>query len=73
MLKGVYVFLIMIEIEMIVVFDLNGFRLLFIGMLGDVYVVVLEICVFDVVGVMYFCEVELGEMLIINDEGMKLE
>lgn len=70
MVKGVYVFVILIEDMMMVVFDFYGLCLLLIGWLGDVYVVVFEICVFDIVGVVYECDVELGELFIINDEGI---
>lgn len=73
MLKGAYAFLIMTETEMIVALDPNGLRPLSIGMMGDAYVVASETCAFDVVGATYLREVEPGEMLIINDEGMKSE
>ncbi|AGN35185.1 amidophosphoribosyltransferase [Bacillus paralicheniformis] len=73
MLKGAYAFLIMTEKEMIVALDPNGLRPLSIAMLGDAYVVASETCAFDVVGATYLRDVEPGEMLIINDEGMKSE
>ena len=63
----------MTETEMIVALDPNGLRPLSIGMMGDAYVVASETCAFDVVGATYLREVEPGEMLIINDEGMKSE
>lgn len=71
--KGVFVYFLLIGNEMIVVLDLNGFCLFLIGKMGDVYVVVFEICVFDVVGVIYICDVELGELFIINDEGIYVD
>ncbi|MEX3913770.1 amidophosphoribosyltransferase [Bacillus paralicheniformis] len=73
MLKGAYAFLIMTEKEMIVALDPNGLRPLSLAMLGDAYVVASETCAFDVVGATYLRDVEPGEMLIINDEGMKSE
>ncbi|MBR3205864.1 MAG: amidophosphoribosyltransferase [Bacillus sp. (in: Bacteria)] len=73
MLKGAYAFLIMTETEMIVALDPNGLRPLSLGMLGDAYVVASETCAFDVVGATYLRDVEPGEMLIINDEGLKSE
>lgn len=73
MLKGAYAFLIMTEKEMIVALDPNGLRPLSVAMLGDAYVVASETCAFDVVGATYLRDVEPGEMLIINDEGMKSE
>ncbi|KAA6447850.1 amidophosphoribosyltransferase [Bacillus swezeyi] len=73
MLKGAYAFLIMTETEMIVALDPNGLRPLSIAMLGDAYVVASETCAFDVVGATYLRDVEPGEMLIINNEGMQSE
>ncbi|MED4411283.1 amidophosphoribosyltransferase [Bacillus licheniformis] len=73
MLKGAYAFLIMTEKEMNVALDPNGLRPLSVAMLGDAYVVASETCAFDVVGATYLRDVEPGEMLIINDEGMKSE
>ncbi|MBR0607443.1 MULTISPECIES: amidophosphoribosyltransferase [Bacillus] len=73
MLKGAYAFLIMTETEMIVALDPNGLRPLSLGMLGDAYVVASETCAFDVVGATYLRDVEPGEMLIINDDGLKSE
>ncbi|MFS0655508.1 amidophosphoribosyltransferase [Bacillus sp. 179-C3.3 HS] len=73
MLKGAYAFLIMTEKEMIVALDPNGLRPLSLGMLGDAYVIASETCAFDVVGATYLRDVEPGEMLIINDEGLKSE
>ncbi|MEC1357853.1 amidophosphoribosyltransferase [Bacillus haynesii] len=73
MLKGAYAFLIMTEKEMIVALDPNGLRPLSVAMLGNAYVVASETCAFDVVGATYLRDVEPGEMLIINDEGMKSE
>ncbi|MCY9282181.1 amidophosphoribosyltransferase [Bacillus haynesii] len=73
MLKGAYAFLIMTEKEMIVALDPNGLRPLSVAMLGDAYVVASETCAFDVVGATSLRDVEPGEMLIINDEGMKSE
>ncbi|MDM5297102.1 amidophosphoribosyltransferase [Bacillus pumilus] len=73
MLKGAYAFLIMTETEMIVALDPNGLRPLSLGMLGDAYVIASETCAFDVVGATYLRDVEPGEMLIINDDGLKSE
>lgn len=73
MLKGAYAFLLMTETEMIVALDPNGLRPLSLGMLGDAYVVASETCAFDVVGATYLREVEPGELLIINDEGLTSE
>ena len=73
MLKGAYAFLIMTETEMMVALDPNGLRPLSIGRLGDAYVVASETCAFDIVGATYEREVEPGELLVINDEGLHSE
>jgi amidophosphoribosyltransferase len=73
MLKGAYAFLVMTETELMVALDPHGLRPLSIGMLGDAYVVASETCAFDVVGAQFIRDVLPGELLIINDEGMKSE
>ncbi|MED4018144.1 amidophosphoribosyltransferase [Sutcliffiella cohnii] len=73
LLKGAYAFLIMTETEMMVALDPNGLRPLSLGMLGDAYVVASETCAFDIIGATYLRDVEPGELLIINDEGLHSE
>jgi amidophosphoribosyltransferase len=73
MLKGAYAFLILTETELLVALDPNGLRPLSIGRLGDAYIVVSETCALDVVGATYVRDVEPGELLIINDEGITSE
>ncbi|HZH61306.1 MAG TPA: amidophosphoribosyltransferase [Metabacillus sp.] len=73
MIKGAYAFLIMTENEMMVALDPNGLRPLSIGVMGDAYVVASETCAFDVVGAKYERDVQPGELLIINDEGIRSE
>lgn len=73
MLKGAYAFLIMTESELMVALDPNGMRPLSIGMLGGAYVVASETCAFDVVGAEFIRDVEPGELVIINDDGIHSE
>lgn len=73
MIKGAYAFLIMTENEMMVALDPNGLRPLSIGVMGDAYVIASETCAFDVVGAKYERDVQPGELLIINDEGIRSE
>lgn len=73
MLKGAYAFLILTEDQMMVAQDPNGLRPLSIGLLGDAYVVASETCALDIVGAVYIRDVEPGELLIINDEGLTSE
>lgn len=73
MLKGAYAFLVMTEKEMLVALDPNGLRPLSIGRIGDSYVIASETCAFDIVGAEFVRDVVPGELLIINDEGMRSE
>ncbi|TDL30623.1 amidophosphoribosyltransferase [Jeotgalibacillus sp. S-D1] len=73
MLKGAYAFVIMTETELMVALDPNGLRPLSLGKIGDGYVVASETCAFDIIGAEYIRSVEPGELLIINDEGIRSE
>jgi amidophosphoribosyltransferase len=73
MLKGAYAFLVMTENQMMVALDPNGLRPLSIGRLGDAFVVASETCAFDVVGAVYERDVEPGELLIIDENGIRSE
>ena len=73
MIKGAYAFILMTEKKMMVALDPNGLRPLSIGKLGDSYVVASETCAFDIIGAKYERDVEPGEFLIINDEGIHSE
>lgn len=70
MIKGAYAFVIMTETELIIALDPNGLRPLSIGKLGEAYVVASETCAFDIVGATYLRDVQPGELIIINNEGM---
>jgi amidophosphoribosyltransferase len=73
MLQGAYAYLLMTETELIVALDPYGLRPLSIGRLGDSYVVASETCAFDIVGADYIRDVQPGEMLIINHDGVRSE
>jgi amidophosphoribosyltransferase len=70
-LQGAYSLLIMTEDEMIAVRDPYGFRPLSIGKYDGAYVVSSETCAFDLIGAAYSRDVEPGEMVIINRDGLK--
>ncbi|CCQ21276.1 Amidophosphoribosyltransferase [Listeria monocytogenes] len=53
--------------------DPNGFRPLSIGRIGDSYVVASETCAFETVGAEFVRDVEPGELIIINDDGLRIE
>ena len=73
MLKGAYAFLVMTETEMMVALDPHGLRPLSIGKLGEAYVVASETCALDIVGAEFIRDVQPGELLVINDDGMTSE
>lgn len=73
MLKGAYAYLIMTEEAMLVALDPNGFRPLSLGKLGDAYVVASETCAFDIIGAEFVRDVLPGELLMIDDEGIRSE
>ncbi|UTE72612.1 amidophosphoribosyltransferase [Rossellomorea marisflavi] len=73
MVKGAYAFVIMTEDELMVALDPHGLRPLSLGKIGDAYCVASETCAFDIVGAEFIRDVEPGELLVINDEGVTAE
>jgi amidophosphoribosyltransferase len=71
-IKGAYSMIIMSEDTLIAAKDPNGFRPLCLGRLGTGgYVVASESCALDLVEAEYIREVEAGEILIINPNGLR--
>ncbi|HJV16670.1 MAG TPA: amidophosphoribosyltransferase [Bacillales bacterium] len=70
MLKGAYAYLIMTEAELMIALDPNGIKPLSLGQLGDAYVVASETCAFDVIGAEFIRDVQPGELLILNENGL---
>ncbi|WP_100371656.1 amidophosphoribosyltransferase [Bacillus sp. FJAT-45037] len=73
MLKGAYAFAVMNEDQLMVALDPNGLRPLSIGRLGDAYVVASETCAFDIIGATYERDVQPGELVVIDDDGLRSE
>ncbi|WP_408863278.1 amidophosphoribosyltransferase [Aneurinibacillus thermoaerophilus] len=73
MIKGAYALLVMTENKMIVALDPNGLRPLALGKIDDAYVVASETCAFETVGAEYIRDVEPGEMIIMDEEGLRSE
>ncbi|WP_050613879.1 amidophosphoribosyltransferase [Bacillus testis] len=73
LVKGAYAFVVMGEREMIVALDPHGLRPLSLGRLGDAYVIASETCALDLVGAEFVRDIDPGELLVINDEGVKAE
>ncbi len=70
-IKGAYSMVIMSEEALIAIRDPNGFRPLCLGRLNSGYVIASETCAFDLVEAKYEREVEPGEILIINKNGLR--
>jgi amidophosphoribosyltransferase len=69
--EGAYSLLILTEKEMVAARDPFGFRPLVLGQLKDAPVVASETCAFDLIGAKFVREIEPGEILLINEEGIK--
>jgi len=70
-LRGAYSLLIVTNETILAARDPLGFRPLAIGKLGDTYVIASETCAFDLIGAEYLRDVEPGEILLIDKEGLK--
>jgi len=68
--SGAFSLIIMTEHELIAIRDPYGFRPLSIGRHDGSYVVASETCAFDLIGAKYIRDVEPGEMVIINENGI---
>src|SRR3954469_13344356 len=69
-IEGAYSLVIMTEHELIGVRDPHGFRPLSIGKVGDAWVLASETCAFDLINAKFVRDVEPGEIVIINEEGL---
>ncbi|RAL21463.1 amidophosphoribosyltransferase [Thermoflavimicrobium daqui] len=67
---GAYALLILTNQELIVALDPHGLRPLSLGMLEDAYIFSSETCAFEVVGAKFIREIQPGELLVLNREGM---
>jgi amidophosphoribosyltransferase len=69
--RGAYSLLILTENEMIAVRDSYGFRPLSLAMKDGAYVVASESCAFDLIEAEFIRDVQPGEVLVINQQGMQ--
>lgn len=72
-LKGAFSLLFLTKDEMVGVRDRNGFRPLSLGKLDNSYVLSSETCAFDQVGAEFIRDIEPGEVVYINKDGLKSE
>jgi amidophosphoribosyltransferase len=69
--EGAYSLVIITEQELIGIRDPHGFRPLSIGRLGDAYVLASETCAFDLIQARFVRDVEPGEIVIIDRDGLR--
>jgi amidophosphoribosyltransferase len=69
--KGAYSMVIMTEDTLIALRDPQGFRPLCLGRLNSGYIVTSETCALDLVEAEFVRDIEPGEILIINGEGLR--
>lgn len=70
-IKGAFALTIICENKLIGVRDAHGLRPLCLGKLDDGYVLASESCALDVVGAEFIRDIEKGEMVIIDNEGVE--
>ena len=70
-IQGAYSLVIMTEQELIGVRDPHGFRPLALGRVGEAWVLASETCAFDLLQAEFVREVEPGEIVIINKDGLR--
>ncbi|MGQ9509237.1 MAG: amidophosphoribosyltransferase [Thermodesulfobacteriota bacterium] len=68
--EGAYSLLLLTEREMIAARDPYGFRPLVLGLLKNSPVIASETCAFDLIGARFLREIEPGEILLINEDGL---
>lgn len=69
-LKGAYSLVLMDKQELVGVRDPYGFRPLIVGKLRDAFVLASESCVLDLIEAEYVREVQPGEIVVINEQGI---
>lgn len=69
-IKGGYSLVASALDQMIAVRDPHGIRPLVLGKLGDAHIVASETCALDIIGADFLREIEPGEMIIINKNGI---
>lgn len=70
-LKGAYSLVLLTQTQMIGIRDPSGFRPLCLGKLNGSYVLASETCALDLIHAEYIREVEAGEIIIIDEQGLR--
>ncbi len=69
--EGAFSMLFLTPNELIAIRDPRGFRPLALGRLDDAWVIASETCAFDLIDAKYVRDVEPGEMIVINEDGLR--
>ncbi len=69
--KGAYSLVMLNQHALMGARDPHGFRPLVLGQVGGAYVLASETCALDLIGAKYIREVEPGELVLINDKGIR--
>lgn len=70
-LTGAFSLLVLVEKRLIGVRDRHGIRPLVLGKLDDSWVLASETCAFDLVGAKFVRDIEPGEMVVIDENGLE--
>ena len=70
-IKGAYSLVILSEGGLIAARDPYGLRPLCLGRIRDAYVIASETCAFDLIGAQYIRDIEPGEIILINQNGIQ--
>ncbi len=69
--EGAFSMLFLTPSSLIAIRDPRGFRPLALGRLGDAWVIASETCAFDLIDAGYVRDVEPGEMIVIDENGLR--
>jgi amidophosphoribosyltransferase len=69
--EGAFSMLFLTPKELVAIRDPRGFRPLALGRLGDAWVVASETCALDLIDAQYVRDVEPGEMIVIDEDGLR--
>jgi amidophosphoribosyltransferase len=69
--EGAYSMLFLTPSELVAIRDSRGFRPLALGRLNEAWVVASETCAFDLIDARYVRDVEPGEMIVIDQNGLR--
>ncbi|WP_128896830.1 amidophosphoribosyltransferase [Longirhabdus pacifica] len=72
-IEGAYAFLFMTKDKLIAALDPGGFRPFSIGKLGEAFIFASETCAFDAIGATYLRDVQPGELIVMDEQGMQSE